>query len=219
MEKKTAGLIIGKPKPSEFSTSVVESESNNPVIIKLYSKDIDIDFDLDNNIYINNVNNLITRGKNLVNELETSDENISKDKNIKCLRFFLESLETISLTTKKMAISTEILNLTASDKFKLTSRDIQLGSLEDLDGIDKEDEENIEYDFVLSNRKFSRWWTNILEPFMSKVTEFMTKYDTHTHGGTVPPPLGNDMIKDFKKINDEASSSEKLISSKTTKVI
>lgn len=219
MDKKTAGLIIGKPKPSEFSNEGIVSEDNNPVIVKLYSKDVDIDFDLNNNVFAKNINKLIFRGKELVSELEMSDENISKDKNIKCLRYFVDALETISLSAKQITLSSHVMNMSASDNFKLISKDITLGSLEDVDGLNTEDEENLQHDFVVTNKKFGRWWKNTLEPFMNKITEFMTKYDTHTHGGTVPPPLGSDMIKDFKNINNKASSSGNLVPSKTTKVI
>ena len=219
MDKKTAGIILGKPKVSEFSTEGISSENNNPIILKIYAKDVDIDFDLDNNVFIKDVNNLITRGKNLKQEFEQSDENISKDKSIKCLRYFLEALETISIGSKQILMSSELLKITASENIKILSKNIELGSLEDTEGLNLDDEENLKYDYILTNRKFNRWWKNVLNPFMNKITEFMTKYDIHTHSGTVPPPLGEDAIRDFKPINEKAGTSEKLIPSKTTKTI
>lgn len=217
MDKKTVGIILGKPKPSEFSNEQIVSENNNPIILKVYAKDVDFDFDLDNNVYLKNVNNLIERGKNLIQEFENSDETYSKDKNIKCLRYFLDSLETISLTSNEFLISSQILKMTASETIKLLSKDIELGSLEDIDNLD--DDEDLKYDYVLTNKKFNRWWRNVLNPFMNKINEFMNHYNVHTHSGTVPPPLGSDAIRQYKDINDKASTSEKLISSKTTKTI
>lgn len=219
MNKKLSGLIIGTPNESEFSNNKVLSEKDNPIILKLYGKNVDIDIDFDNNVLMNNMNSLIQRGKELIQEFENNDETIKEDKNIKCLRFFIESLNLISITSKQLIISANKTKIIASQNLELLSKDIKLGSLENLDNLNISDEENLEYDYVLSYKKFNRWWKNAMKPFINKINEFENKYNLHTHSGIVPPPIGEDGLQNYHQINNKATTSEGNVPSKTTKVI
>lgn len=222
MDKKLSGFIIGKPKVSEFSNEVVLSEKDKPIVLRIYGKDVDIDIDNDNNLIINNINSLIMRGKDMIEEFESSDETYSKDKTIKCLKYFLESLESISIVSKQILLSSKQIQINASEKLELFSKDIKLGSLETTELPD--DEENYDYDYVLTQKKFGRWWKNIIKPFIDKITDLENKYNNHRHNvfGNITgsaSEISINTLLDFESVNESASTTESLVSSQTTKTI
>lgn len=225
MDKKLAGLLLA-PKISEFSNEPELSQKQQPIVLKLYGKEVDFDIDLDNNVYLKNINTLIQKGKEIVQEFDKSDEIYKEEKSIKCLKFLMEALETISLTTKELIISNEVLKVSASESMKLLSKDIELGSLEDLEGLEVDDNpENLNYDYLVTINKLKKWWTNTLKPVFSKLTELDNLYNTHVHTLDIPLGLTNPVtasgynITGFNQVNNKASTAEKLIPSKTTKTI
>jgi hypothetical protein len=226
MDKKLAGLLLA-PKISEFSNEPELSQKQQPIVLKIYGKEVDFEIDLDNNVYLKNINFLIQRGKEIIQEFDKSDEIYKEDKSVKCLKFLMEALETISLTTKELIISNEVLKISASESMRLLSKDIELGSLENLEGLDHvNNPENLNYDFLVTINKLKKWWSNTLKPVFSKLTELDNKYNSHIHlldiphGKTIPGvEVTGYNITGFENVNSKASTAEKLIPSKTTKAI
>ena len=224
MEKKLAGIIVGKVKPSEYSTVALKSSEGETILIKIYSKDVDIDFDLDNNVLIKNINKLLVEGKNQIEQFENSTEEIENEKIINCLKGIITALEEINLEAEKFIITSKNFKVGSSEDIQLLSKEVILGSLEDVTGLNEDDEENFEYDYVVTKRKLETWWTDKMKPVMDKLNEHISnyndsilKYSTHTHG-MVPPPLDGKVTKNYGSISN-ADSIGGLVSSKTTKTI
>ena len=225
MEKKLAGIIVGKVKPSEYSTVALKSSEGETILIKIYSKDVDIDFDLDNNVLIKNINKLLIEGKNQIEQFENSTEEIENEKIINCLKGIITALEEINLEAEKFIITAKNFRVGSSEDIQLLSKEVLLGSLEDVTGLDLDNEENVEYDYVVTKNKLERWWGEKMKPvlaqlnnFIGKYNESMVKYSVHTHG-MVPPPLDGKEFTGYQDTNNDANNLTDLVSSKTTKTI
>jgi hypothetical protein len=218
MKKKTSGVIIGKVKKSEFSDQNAESDFEQPIILKIYSRDIDFDFDLDNNATLKNLNNFAIEGKKLLLRFEETD--VVTEKDIRStIEYVVNSLESIIMTTKQYIINSEKIKLLASENILLGSREIMLGQLEDIEELEEGNEENFEYDYIVTKKKLERWWGNNIKPFVNKIDEFIKKYNLHSHGGMVPPPVSEDGVRNFKEPLENSQTTDKLIASKTTKAL
>ena len=208
-------IVVGNRKVSEYSKELTVSKFNEPNILSLIFSDGLIDFDLKSNMYMS-TNDVSVEANDIDIEANSSNEDLVSDKTITCTNLNLTATEaaTISSTTLNL-LGEKIIQLSASEQISFESPAVILGALF------KQASEELELsaDYVMTKNKFDKWWNTTMKQFFELITNFINKYNQHTHPNNNTPPTPSGLVTGSGSTISEAEDSSKMLKSITTKAI
>lgn len=242
MVRPISKIVIGNPAPKN-SSSPVKSIYNSPVTLHLESLDSKLDFDLDGNMEVN-ANNILIKGQNLVQELNSQTTTTKEKIAFTALQIFINSLESLYLNSDEINIAGKNVNLSSDSTTSLNSRIINLGSLNpdslnrQSDGeIFNSNEQELIYnlntstDWVMTGEKYKAWYQRTIVLMANEIIDMRTKYNNlvtaflnHVHGGvstgsssTLPTTSSAEQVSTSN--TEKARSIETLFGSNTTRAL
>jgi len=219
-DRPLAEMNLGNPKTSNNSEELLLSSiTKKPIVFSQRGGNVNIEIDEDDNLIIFSEKSFILQLKEFLLSFQNIDIK-TEDLDIKANKTVIDSTEKIDTKTQEYRLDSETTEINSSKEITLSSPVVKIGEIYQEGEEFEEFQIGVEYESVLTEMKFRKWWNSELKPVLEYLKSYIDdKYNNHIHvtpSGNSKPPIGYE--GNGSKM-DSGTTANKITGSQTLKAL